>query len=77
MTDIENPPYTAEEYAEARQVVSNATEDIDYMGVGEQFEDKWSGEGLTNDQWDARQKRVHDLAESATVTVSWPDEEGL
>lgn len=57
----------------ARQVVLSQLDDIDYMGVGEQFEDQWAD--LTPEEFEAVQRRVHDLATSATVTVTWPDEQ--
>jgi len=68
-------PFTDQQLRDfARRVVESCTEDIDFMGVGEQFENEWSG--LPMEEFDDVQRRVHDLASSATVTVSWPDEQG-
>lgn len=55
----------------ARQVIESAASDPDFMGVGERFEDEWAH--LSSGEFDEVQERVHDLACSATVTVSWPD----
>jgi hypothetical protein len=65
--------YTPAEYEYARRYVISDTEDPDFGGVGEMFEDEWKG--LTLAEFDARMRRVHDLACSATVTVSWPHEQ--
>lgn len=59
-------------YACARAVIETATEDIDFMGVAEQHDDAWSH--LAPEHEHLIHLRVHDLATSATVTVTWPDE---
>ncbi|MFC5744766.1 hypothetical protein [Actinomadura rugatobispora] len=57
----------------ARKVVLSCTEDIDYMGVGEKFGHNWAH--LSEQEFDDVQSRVHDLATSSTVTVSWPGDQ--
>lgn len=66
------PENTFDPHEAARQVILSSAEDIDYCGIGEQFGDDWKAEGLTEAERDARQHHVHDLATSATVTVTWP-----
>jgi hypothetical protein len=64
--------YTPAEYEWARRVVISQTEDPDFLGVGEMLEDDWKG--LDEKTRDEVHERVHDLACSAKVTVSWPHE---
>lgn len=59
-------------YQCARAVIECAAEDIDFVGVAEQHEDAWSH--LAPEHERLIHLRVHDLATSATITVSWPDE---
>lgn len=68
----EETTYTPAEYEWARKVVLSHAEDVGFMSVGDQLGDEWGD--LSEDEWDERQTRVHDLALSATVTVSWDDE---
>lgn len=45
MSDL---PFTDDQLKEwARQAILSARADIDYMGVGEQFEDEWAHLGRT------------------------------
>lgn len=56
----------------ARTLVEDAAEEIDFMGVGERFEDAWAD--LSVEEFDARRERVYDLAtKKAVVTVTFPD----
>lgn len=57
----------------ARNVITSCTEDIDYIGVAEKHEAQWAG--LDEADRDRVHRAVYDLAVSATVTVSWPNEE--
>jgi hypothetical protein len=57
----------------ARALVEDAVEGIDFMGVGERFEDAWAE--LSPEEFDARQERVHTLATKANVTVTFPETE--
>jgi hypothetical protein len=64
--------YTTEQLKNwARKFIEECAADLDYMGVGEQFEDEWAD--LPEDEFGKVQRAVHDLACAATVTVSWPD----
>ncbi len=56
----------------ARRVVLSQTENIDYGGVGEHLGPEWLDiRELTDEQWDIVHNEIHNLALSATVTVTW------
>ncbi|MFD5384341.1 hypothetical protein ACFWMG_05090 [Streptomyces sp. NPDC127074] len=80
-------PYTDDDLrAEAARQHKTLTEDPDFMGVGEQMEDSpiesttalvdapvgptW-GEALTEDGYDAAQRKIHDLITSAADVSDW------
>lgn len=59
----------------ARRAILSAVEDVDYIGIGEQFgeDENWpQGDSLA---YDAMHDAVYDAVGAATVTVSWPDEQ--
>lgn len=59
----------------ARRAILSSVEDVDYMGIGEQFGDdeNWpQGDSLA---YDAMHDAVYDAVGEATVTVSWPAEQ--
>ncbi|WP_433330079.1 hypothetical protein [Spirillospora sp. CA-294931] len=66
--------YTEEELREfARQVIESKTEDPDFIGVAEQFEEEWAD--LDEAALDEVHRKVYDLACAASVTVFWPDDQ--
>jgi hypothetical protein len=65
--------YTDEQLRDfARKVIEVDVQDPDFMGVGEQFEDEWAD--LTQEEFDEVRSKVHSLACSAIVTVTFPGE---
>lgn len=75
MADITPLPFTDEQLKKwAREAIKEtASHAADWGGIGEQFEDEWSG--LSEVDFDRARQRVYDLIVSATITVAW-DEPG-
>lgn len=64
--------YTDEQLKDfARQVIEHDASNPDFMGIAEQFEDEWTD--LPADEFEQVHRRVHDLACSATITVTWDE----
>lgn len=68
MTDL---PYTDTDLrAEAARQHAGLTEDPDYVGIGEQMDDEiWRG--LSEDDYDAAQRSIHDLINGAADVSEW------
>lgn len=56
----------------ARKVVEVDTQDPDFIGVSEQFEEEWAD--LPQDEFEEVHSKVHSLACNAVVTVTFPGE---
>ncbi|WP_141576081.1 hypothetical protein [Actinomadura sp. WMMA1423] len=66
--------YTDEQLKDwARKYVVEAASELDFVGVGEMFEEDWEPFDLDFDATQDLMRKVHDLACAATVTVTWPD----
>lgn len=65
-------PKTVRDFA--RRAILSAAEEVDYIGIGEQFGDdeNWPAE---EDAYDAMHEAVNAEWKKATATVSWPDEQ--
>lgn len=71
MTYTPDPAIVRELAAEA---VLDAAREIDFMGVGEQFEDHEAFQGLSPEDFTALQTAIHRAATRATVSVEFGDE---
>jgi hypothetical protein len=69
----EPDPQLVRDFA-CRAIQSAATDDVDYIGIGEQFgdEDNWPTDEVA---YEAMQNAVYEAVGKATVSVSWPDEQ--
>ena len=66
--------YTDEQLRDfARKVIEVDVQDPDFIGVGEQFEEEWAH--LSPDEFDEVRSKVHSLACSAVVDVTFPGEQ--
>lgn len=64
-------PYTDDDLrAEAAHQHYNATTDPDFVGVGEQMDDE-TWRSLSEDDFDAAQRSIHDLINGAADTSEW------
>jgi hypothetical protein len=64
-------PYSDQELRVfAGRVIMSKIDDVDFVGVAEQFEDEW--ETLGAEQHDTVHRLVFDLVHSAAVRVTWP-----
>lgn len=70
MTEID--PQTVRDFA--RRAILSAADEVDYLGIGEQFSDE---EGWPDEEsaYDAMLAAVDAERKKATVTVTWPDEQ--
>ena len=70
MSEID--PQTVRDFA--RRAILTAADEVDYLGIGEQFSDEegWPDE---QDAYDAMLAAVDSERRKATVTVTWPDEQ--